>query len=175
MTQGCCTHPTENLNWFLMYKDGISKIGYAVYKTNNKRLLVMMACCNRADQTFRMEAGSKGGMGKQDRVLTLHLRLNPFFKPKLWFQKRGYFSQALDHRVVGRRHHLLQQLDREKNVERGEAELSNKWLRSCYRNFVFFRDMMLMGALELNGIVLFIVRSVCKQFGSCQCAFEIRF
>jgi hypothetical protein len=47
----------------------------------------------------------------------------------LWFQKTGYFSQALDHRVVERRHHLLQQLDREKNVERGEAELSNKWLR----------------------------------------------
>ncbi len=51
---------------------------------------------------------------------------------------------------------------------------SNKWFRSCDRNFDFFRDLILMEVSELNGIVWFIVRLVCKQFGSCKCAFEIR-
>ncbi len=44
---------------------------------------------------------------------------------------------------------------------------SNKWFRSCDRNSDFFRDLNLMEVSELNGIVRFIVRSVCKQFGSC--------
>jgi hypothetical protein len=38
----------------------------------------------------------------------------------------------------------------------------------------FFRDLILMEVSELNGIVRFIVRSVCKQFCSCKCAFKIR-
>jgi hypothetical protein len=38
----------------------------------------------------------------------------------------------------------------------------------------FFRDLILVEVSELNGIVRFIVRSVCKQFCSCKCAFKIR-
>jgi hypothetical protein len=35
-------------------------------------------------------------------------------------------------------------------------------------------DLILMKVSELNGIVRFIVRSVCRQFCSCKCAFKIR-
>ncbi len=38
----------------------------------------------------------------------------------------------------------------------------------------FFCDLALMEVSELNGIVWFIVRSVCKQFCSCLCACNIR-
>ncbi len=47
---------------------------------------------------------------------------------------------------------------------------SNKWFRSCHRKPDFFRDLIFvevselngLAASELNGIVRFIVRSVCK-------------
>jgi hypothetical protein len=39
---------------------------------------------------------------------------------------------------------------------------------------VEFRDLILMEVSELNGIPRFIVRSVCKQYSSCNCAFKIR-
>ncbi len=52
---------------------------------------------------------------------------------------------------------------------------SNKWFRSCNRNSnFFFRDLILMEISELDGIVRFVVRPVCKQFRSCLCAFNIR-
>jgi hypothetical protein len=54
---------------------------------------------------------------------------------------------------------------------------SNKLFCSCDRNSDFFRDVVLMEVSELDGIVTIvriIVKSVCKQFGSCSCAFNIR-
>jgi hypothetical protein len=45
-----------------------------------------------------------------------------------------------------------------------------KWFRLCDQNSDLFRDLILMEVSGLNGIVRFIVRSVCKQFCSCQCA-----
>ncbi len=51
---------------------------------------------------------------------------------------------------------------------------SNKWFRSCDRSSDFFCDLILMEVSELNSIVRFIVRSVCKQFCSCKWAFKIR-
>ncbi len=38
---------------------------------------------------------------------------------------------------------------------------------SCDRNVDFFRDLILMEVSELNGIVWFIIGSVCKQFCLC--------
>ena len=37
----------------------------------------------------------------------------------------------------------------------------------CDGNSGFSRDLILIGVSELNGIVRFIVSSVCRQFGSC--------
>jgi hypothetical protein len=53
-------------------------------------------------------------------------------------------------------------------------EWSNKLLRSCDRNSDFFLDLNRMEVSELDGIIRFIVRSVCKQFCSCLCAFNIQ-
>ncbi len=49
--------------------------------------------------------------------------------------------------------------------------------RSCYRNSVFFRDLIFMEVSEVlfGSFKLFIVRSVCQQFCSCSCAFTVWF
>jgi hypothetical protein len=39
---------------------------------------------------------------------------------------------------------------------------SNKWFRSCNRNSYLFRDLILLEVEEMNGIVWFIVGSICK-------------
>ncbi len=45
---------------------------------------------------------------------------------------------------------------------------------SCDRKSIFFCDLILMEVSGLDGIVRFIVRSVCTLFCSCLCAFNIR-
>ena len=60
-----------------------------------------------------------------------------------------------------------------------QRQWSNKWFRSCDGNSYFFRDVIILILMEfvseLNGIVRFIVGSVCKQVCSNECAFNIRF